>query len=194
LRNAIDNNMKFVDLKNYKFVLEPRYYFYGWSSSSRILGRVSAVKALVKARTFLPEGYNFKIWDCYRPRRIQIKMLESFRKRLHIIYPTLSPLARKKRLFTFGGYPHLRISHLGTHRRGGAFDLIIVDRARNELYMGSDHDDLTGRAETDYFENKKRLTLVEKIAKKNRRLLKRVMRKAKFMNYSPEWWHWSFNK
>lgn len=33
--------MKFVDLAKYKFIIEPRYYFYGWSSSPKITARQS---------------------------------------------------------------------------------------------------------------------------------------------------------
>lgn len=41
--------IKFVDIKKYGFVVEPRYYFYGWSKSARILARKSLVEALKKA-------------------------------------------------------------------------------------------------------------------------------------------------
>jgi len=52
--------MKFVDVKQYGFIVEPRYYFYGWSRSPEIKGRVSAVEALLLAKALLPRGYNFK--------------------------------------------------------------------------------------------------------------------------------------
>jgi D-alanyl-D-alanine dipeptidase len=88
----------------------------------------------------------------------------------------------------------MRITRLDTHRNGGSFDLTIVDKNGNELYMGTDHDDLTEKAITDFFETKKNLTLIEKEAKKNRRLLKRVLNEVGFKNYAAEWWHWSFDK
>ncbi len=188
--------MKFVDLAKYKFIIEPRYYFYGWSNSPRILVRQSVVKALVKARSFLPEGYNFKIWDCKRSLKTNVEMVKSFRRRLRLMYPKASLKKIRKILVTFcGRIPcPVREKHLDTHRRGGAVDLIIVDKGGNELYMGKDFDDLTPKAATDFFENKKQLTAIEKIARKNRRLLKRVMTRAGFKNYPVEWWHWSFNK
>lgn len=185
--------MKFINIAKFKFILEPRYYFYGWSKSPKILARESAAKALLKARSFLPKGYNFKIWDGQRTKKIQIKMAGSFRRRLRAMHPEFSGKERQKLLSEFASNPFVRITALGSHRQGGAFDLTIVDRNGNELYMGTDHDDLTPKAAVDYYENKKNLTALEKTAKKNRRLLKKAMKEAGFKEYSPEWWHWGID-
>lgn len=188
--------MKLVSLAKYRFILEPRYHFYGWSKSPEILARPSAVKALIKARSLLPKGYNFKIWDGYRSLKIQVAMLNSIWRRLRIMYPRFSHKKREELLFMFGGrrMPPRHVKELNTHRNGGAFDLTIVDQNDYELYMATDHDDLTEKAALNYFEKKKRLTSLERIAKNNRRLLKRVMTKAGFKIYEPEWWHWGYNK
>jgi len=186
--------MKFIDVKKCKFTVEPKYYFFGWTKSAKILGRESAVKALIKARKFLPKGYNFKIWDCKRPLKVQLAMLKSFKRRLSLLYPKLSQKDLKKIVLKFGAKPLRRVLRLDTHRLGGSFDLTIIDKNKNELYMGADFDDLTQKAKTDYFENRKQLTLLEREAKKNRRFLKRIMIKAGFKNYAAEWWHWSFDK
>ena len=188
--------IELIDLKKYGFVLEPRYYFFGWSKSSKILGRKSAVQALLKAKNILPKGYNFKIWDCWRPRKVQIKMLAVFKTRLQYMHPNLKNDQVIKIVGKFAGpiNPPIRVAKLGTHRNGGSFDITIIDRSGNELYMGTDHDDLTDRATTDFFESKKTLNDQELIARKNRRLLKKVLLTAGFTNYKYEWWHWSFNK
>ena len=57
--------------------------------------------------------------------------------------------------------------------------------------MGTDHDDLTARAALDYFEKGRAKSVLDREAQKNRCLLARVMKKAGFENYAPEWWHWS---
>jgi D-alanyl-D-alanine dipeptidase len=186
--------MKLVDVKNFKFLAEPRYHFFGWAKSGKVLGQVSAVKALVKARKFLPKGYNFKIWDAQRPRAVQIAMINSFRRRFKITHPKLTVKKREELVFKFAAKPLKKVIKTDTHRRGGAFDLTIVDKNGNELYMGTDHDELTKKAAADYFEKKKKLTAAEKEAKKNRRLLKKAMLSAGFENYAPEWWHWSWKK
>jgi zinc D-Ala-D-Ala dipeptidase len=186
--------IKFVDVANYGFIAEPQYYFYGWSRSPKIFGRQSAVKALAKARKFLPRGYNFKVWDCRRPLKVQKLMLDSFRKKIKKLYQKLSPKGRQKILFKFGGKASKTVKRLDTHRNGGSFDLTVVDKFGKELNMGTDFDDLTKKAALDYYKKKKNLTDKELIALKNRRLLKGALTKAGFINYSPEWWHWSYKK
>ena len=39
--------MKFVDLAKHKFVIEPRYYFYGWSFMVVLIGLIAGVTAPV---------------------------------------------------------------------------------------------------------------------------------------------------
>lgn len=185
---------RFVDVATYGFVAEPRYYFFGWAKLPAIVGRASAVKALVKARKLLPNGYNFKIWDCRRPYAVQARMVESFAKRLKLLYADRSPKERKKLLVRFSGGLVKTVTRLDTHRRGGSFDLTIVDRHGQELWMGADHDDLTEKAAMDYYEKKRTLSACEQEALKNRRMLGRALREADFVNYASEWWHWSYDK
>lgn len=193
-KNRARKKIRFVNVAEYGFVAEPRYYFFGWAKSSKIMGRASAVKALARAKRFLPKRYTFKIWDCKRPYAVQALMIESFKKRLRQLYGDLSPQDKKRLLIRFSGGLVRKVARLDTHRNGGSFDLTIVDRRGHELWMGTDHDDLTKKAAMDYYEEKKALTIMEKEARKNRRLFKKVLKKAGFENYTPEWWHWSYGK
>jgi len=152
------------------------------------------VRALGRAKKLLPKGYIFKIWDCKRSYAVQALMIESFKKRLKKLYADLSPKDRKRLLLRFSGGLVKNVTRLDTHRNGGSFDLTIVDRHGVELWMGTDHDDLTEKAAMDYYEGKKVRTIMEKEARKNRRMLKKVLEKAGFVNYAPEWWHWSYNR
>ena len=183
--------MKLVDLAKHKFVIEPRYYFYGWSKSKKILGQKKLAEALVRARKFLPAGYNFKIWDCQRPRAVQLKMIENIRRRFCAAYPRKSKKEIEKLVFTFAAKPKVRVTRPDCHRNGGAVDLTVVDKKGEELYMGTDHDDLTVRAAMDHFEKKKAVSVLDREARKNRRLLKKALSRVGFENYAPEWWHWS---
>ena len=146
--------MRYQNLKKYHFVLEPRYYFYGWKPEPHIIARLPAIQALCHARKYLPKGYNFKIWDAYRTHRVRVLMLQSFTRRLKILYPKNVCAMIVK----YAGR-NLRSSktvlRLGTHRNGGAFDLTIVNRRGEELYMGTDHDDLTDKAALWYYEKKR---------------------------------------
>lgn len=192
----LSKNLKFVDVKKYGFAVEPRYYFYGWEKFPAIMGRESAVKALIEAKKFLPRGFNFKIWDCKRARNVQFLMQKSFERRLKLAYPKFGASKIKKLVEKFGGPtpPPLVPKRLDGHGSGGAFDLTIIDAKGNELYFGTDHDDLTKKAATDFFEKKKKLSVFDKEARKNRRLLIMAMKKADFKNYAPEWWHWGYGK
>lgn len=183
--------MKLVSLSKRGLVLEPRYYFFGWSRSPQVVGSARLVKALAQARSYLPRGYTFKVWDCQRPRAVQLAMIASFRRRLKLQYPKASAARVEQMVYRFAAKPLLRVTRLDTHRHGGAVDLTIVDRRGHELYMGTDHDDLTERAATSYYETKVRFTAPEAEARRNRRLLAKVMRRAGFENFAPEWWHWS---
>ena len=186
--------MNFVDLSDHKFIVEPRYYYYGWSASPKVLGRSSAVKALVHARNLLPKGWNFKIWDMQRPRAVQLAMISSFQRRFKVEFPKLCAKDRTDLVFKFAAKPSARVTRVDTHRNGGAVDLTIVDNFEEELYMGTDHDNLSDKAALNYYEKIKRPNSVEKLARDNRRLLSMVLAKAGFENYAPEWWHWSYPK
>jgi len=186
--------MRFEEISKYKFIEEPRYYFYGWSKSPKIVGRPATIKALAAARRFLPHGYNFKIWDLQRTREIQLAMIASFYRRLQKSHPNWNKKRVEQEVFVFSAKAPKVITKLNTHRLGGAVDLTIVDRSGAELYMGTDHDDLTRKAALDYYENKPKLSALERLARQNRRLLKRVMLKAGFEPYAPEWWHWGYSK
>jgi D-alanyl-D-alanine dipeptidase len=185
---------RYADLSRAGFLVEPRYYFYGWSNSPRLYARKSAAQALAAAQALLPPGYKFKIWDAQRPREVHDEMLESFRKRLQLMHPGASRGRLRELVYRFGGKARAVVSRLDTHRNGGAFDLTVVDGLGGELFMGSDHDDLSARASLDYFEGNKRLTTIERQARDNRRLLRAVMSGAGFKKYLPEWWHWSYDK
>ncbi|HYC79646.1 MAG TPA: M15 family metallopeptidase [Candidatus Binatia bacterium] len=185
--------MKFVDLQKYGFLIEPRYYFFGWTKEKRVMGRESAVKALLRAQKLLPAGHRFKIWDMQRPRALQIIMRESFRKRLEIHHPKANKAQIEKLVNKFGALPlpDKQVVRPDCHRNGGAVDLTIVNRNGVELYMGTDHDDLTDRAATRYFHNLKNPGMLDLLAKKNRNILIRAMSKAGWDELPAEWWHWS---
>lgn len=70
-------------------------------------------------------------------------------------------------------------------------DLTLVNAEGDELYMGTDHDDLTARAASDYFEYLASPSRLDREVRTNRRLLRSVMLAAAFMPYRYEWWHWS---
>ena len=183
--------MTLVDLAPYGFVLEPRYWFFGWSRTPKVRLRKTVADQLARARMHLPTGFNFKIWDGYRTYTTQVLMIASFRKRLICANPDLSDAAREVLVWRYAAKPRRKATRPDAHRTGGAVDLTIVDRSGRELDMGTDHDALLAESALDYYERKRLLAPRERTIRANRRLLKKAMRSAGFLTYAPEWWHFS---
>ena len=101
--------LKIVGLKEFNFLVEPRYYFYGWSDLKSCFVRVSVVKKLILAKSYLPKGYNFKIWDGFRRKETQRLLRISFRKRLENLYPDWNSKKISKALNIFTGSPIKKI-------------------------------------------------------------------------------------
>ena len=100
----------------------------------------------------------------------------------------------KKMLIKYtGGYDILKKKRFApdTHLGGGAVDLTIM-KGKKELSMGGIK--LNEKSHLNYFEKKKKLTKKEKEIRDNRRLLKKVMKKARFKPSLHEWWHWGYKK
>jgi D-alanyl-D-alanine dipeptidase len=185
--------LKLVDLAKYGFLVEPRYYFYGWSKMKSCFARSSVAQKLLLAEKYLPKGCNFKIWDGFRTRQTQRLIRLSFKKRLENLHPDWGSKRILDALNIFTGLPGKKVTLKG-HFTGGALDLTIVNENGEELDMGVDFDDITEKASLNYFEKKKSLNWRGKNVKKNRRLLKGVMKKSGFKPYLPEWWHWFYDR
>ena len=183
--------VRLVDLAPYGFVLEPRYWFYGWSRSPRMRLRRAVSDRLLRARETLPAGWNFKIWDGYRTYATHVRMVESFRKRLACACPELSARRRENLLWRYAGRVRKRVTRPDTHRNGGAVDLTLLDARGQELDLGTDHDALVPEAALDFFDRIRRPDPGQREIRDNRRILARAMAGAGFLRYPPEWWHWS---
>lgn len=127
-------------------------------------------------------GYSLKIFDAYRP----VKAVEFFKewakkpednqKVKAEFYPTFS----RQQLFE-EGYIALRSSH----SRGGAVDLTLHDlKKKTDVDMGGIFDYFHAISSTE-------TKLITKNQQENRYLLKSLMEKEGFANYSGEWWHYS---
>ena len=181
---------KLVNAKKYGFKINHKYRAEWRAKSQKIFLRKSVAEALAKARSYLPEGYNFEIHDGKRSVEDQRKIIKicekNFKKKCPKNWHNL--LVR----YT-GGYKYLNhrpfvpASHLG----GGAADLTVI-KERKEINMGGTS--FNEKDNLNYFEKKKKLTKKENEIKENRRLLKKAMRKAGFKAYAPEWWHWGYMK
>ncbi|MEW6770876.1 MAG: M15 family metallopeptidase [Bacillota bacterium] len=125
------------------------------------LRKGTADKLKLVAAEVAGRGYRLKIWDAYRPPRVQFEMW----------------LAVPDRRFVAD--PHTGFS---AHSRGCAVDLTLIDAAGRELDMPSAFDDFSPRADRNYSD-------VSPVQAANARYLERVMVKYGFVPSPTEWWH-----
>ncbi|NDV63708.1 M15 family metallopeptidase [Bacteroides sp. 224] len=136
-----------------------------------------AAEALVAAQRFLKEQYpafNLVIYDATRPMSAQRKMWNLVKGTSKSIY--VSNPAR-------GG---------GLHNYGLAVDVSILDSLGLPLPMGTEFDHLGYESHITQEDVLVRNKIITPEEKKNRELLRRVMRKAGYRALNSEWWH--FNK
>ena len=180
---------KLVDLEKAGFVVNNKFRK-DWTGSKKIFLRKSVANALIRAKKLLPKGYNFEIHDGKRSVEDQRKIIKICEEDFKNKYPG----SWKERLVIFtGGYKSLTQKiPKHTHRHGGAVDLTILNKKGRQLNMGGRK--FNESSYLNYYERRKNLTEKEKVVRKNRRLLKKVMKKAGFIENPYEWHHWGFGR
>ncbi len=145
-----------------------------------------AVEALCKVQEdALKQDLTIKIFDGYRPAKAVAyfmewaKLPESNLAIKDIFYPKHN----KPELFELG-----YIAKQSSHSRGSALDLTLAHRKTGEsLDMGTHFDFFDDLSHTENNNITHEQT-------KNRQLLKALMEKHGFKNFSKEWWHYSLVK
>jgi len=124
--------------------------------------RLKTAKALLNANEeFIKMGYRLKIFDCYRPHDVQIKMW--------VILPGTHYVANPKKG--------------SIHNRGGAVDVTLIDKNGDELDMGTPFDYFGKEANHTY-------TKHNSTVQNNRNILKNTLKKHGFRSIYSEWWHY----
>ncbi|MBN9070294.1 MAG: M15 family metallopeptidase [Rhizobiales bacterium] len=146
---------------------------------------LAAVQAALKA-----EGRTLVVFDCYRPRRAVLDML-SWARQGTAADPQWHPGVRRDRLVAEG-----YIAGRSAHSRGSTVDLAIAPldekgaapdpacgtRGARTLDFGTGFDCFAPESATAS-------QAVPPAARRNRRDLTALMKKAGFRNYAREWWH-----
>ncbi|GAC1586875.1 MAG: M15 family metallopeptidase [Ginsengibacter sp.] len=127
--------------------------------------RIGVYQALIKVQNELSEKkLGLVIWDAYRPFAVTQMMWDKIHDERYVANPK-----------TGSG-----------HNKGIAVDLTIIDNSGNLLPMGTDFDNFTDTAHSDF-------TQLNENVIHNRQLLKEVMQKYGFKNLQTEWWHFYFD-
>ncbi|HXH30362.1 MAG TPA: M15 family metallopeptidase [Bacteriovoracaceae bacterium] len=155
----------------------------GYLRAEALMAKVPA-KALCRVQKSAKKlGVALKIFDSFRPVKA-VKFFQAWAQkpeddqaRKALYYPTFT----RRQLFEQGF-----IANKSSHSRGGAVDLTLVDlESGKELDMGSAFDFFDDLSNTE----SPRIG-PQQLA--NRMLLKKLMEKEGFRNFSQEWWHYSF--
>ena len=141
---------------------------------------------LRQAKSFVPKGIFFKVFELYRPMERQVffwdRIISDFQKR----YPYAATTEIEEKANVFIANPYKQGSG---HQSGAAIDLTLCDAEGNELDMGTRYQEFNPMTET--FPNSDILTTRQK---ENRLILFHAMEQAGFVNYFPEWWHYSYGE
>lgn len=143
--------------------------------------RENVAKRLAIAQSYLPKGYKLMLRCGYRPFSLQKKRYYWMYNRLKKQHPDWAPSKLRNETSKCVAPPDI----VPPHSTGGAVDISIIGPDNKQLDMGERLGYFTEKTYTDS-------SKISSTAKKNRKLLIKVMTKAGFVNYPTEWWHWSF--
>lgn len=135
-----------------------------------------ALVSLICAQQLLKEkhpGYSLIVYDAARPMSVQKKMWNVVKGTSKSIY--VSNPSR-------GG---------GLHNYGLAVDVSIVNEKGEALSMGTEVDHLGPEAHITNEAELVRSGTISKEERRNRQLLRQIMRKAGFRSLNSEWWHFN---
>lgn len=193
------NKNPLVDLADYGFLVRKRYYEYDWTEDPACRVRKEVAEALLDAQECLQKWaqftncYRLVIWDGYRDFPTHRKMVESFRRRLRAMHPGASPEFITAEVKKYASTESRVCLARGSNRIGEAVDLTIADEYGDEIWMGTDHDDLTKKAHPYYFDKFPRKP-AERDIHDWRMLFREVMEDAGFRPHPDEWWHFGWFK
>lgn len=149
-----------------------------YDTLDKVYVREYVAKKLARAQVelnALKPGYRLLIYDGVRPLGVQQEMWDAL--------DTIPPARRG----LFVSNP----KNGSVHNYGMAVDITILDEKGTPLDMGAGYDDMRKIAypsEEDYFLKKGELKLFQV---ENRKLLRKVMKIAGFVNIPSEWWHFN---
>ncbi|MEW6573785.1 MAG: M15 family metallopeptidase [Bacillota bacterium] len=160
----------FVDLGEYVPELEVELVYYTehnftgrklYDDPRAYLRRGTAEKLKKVLAEVAQRGYRLKIWDAYRPPRVQFEMWAVAPDSRYLVNP-------------HKGY--------SPHSRGCAVDVTLIDSSGRELDMPSGFDEFSPKADRDYSD-------VTPTRAANSRYLEEVMVRHGFISIRSEWWH-----
>ncbi len=198
---AFDERMK--DVRNegiaganhYFTASNPPYFEKVPGAIEELYLRESVVDRLRQANAQLQsQGLEFYIFDGWRPQAIQRHFHGVwFPQWLRDNRPDIPENQIMEEVERYWSPPSEGEASPSPHSTGGATDLTLRYKdTKQPLYMGGIFDDLTDNAHTDWFERAEPVSMSDREARANRRLLYWLMDAMGFANNPTEWWHFSY--
>lgn len=161
--------------------------------------RQSVLAALLTAQRelqqYLPAG-KIKIFDAYRPLEVQQFMVDyTFQQVLqqrNLGINDLSPAQQEaiwQEVYQIWAVPSSDPLTPPPHSTGAAIDVTLVDAQGQELDMGCAIDEMSPRAQADYYATSTKSQ--EQQYQHHREILHQSMLKGGFKRHRGEWWHFS---
>ncbi|MDD3687261.1 MAG: M15 family metallopeptidase [Bacteroidales bacterium] len=178
-----ENNDELVDLSNYNFVIDSKYFKNGMSNTPKLYIRKAIALKLEKIQNKLSD-YKFKIWDAYRPQYVQENIYQDYWQKLEKENPDWNEEKLKEEVGKFVSPTNIN-DRIPPHATGGAIDLTLVNKNGKELNMGTEFDYFGPEASSDYQD-------LDKEILENRKLLHNAMKEEDFTPDTDEWWHFDY--
>jgi D-alanyl-D-alanine dipeptidase len=143
--------------------------------------RVAVAEKLLRVQDSLPAKVRLSVAECYRPLSLQQRYWERVNNKLRSEQPSWSDAEVANEAAKYVAPPWIT----PPHSTGGAIDLVLIDDEGRELDMGSGLNEQCPQMMTA-------TAGLSSVARANRKLLVNGMESAGFVNYSHEWWHFSY--
>lgn len=151
--------------------------------------RKTVKEMLDKAAESLDDGYQFLIWDAWRPFSLQKELFEKYSidiiKMFHL--ENMNEEERTQFISQYVANPKEDKIFPPAHTTGGAIDLTLLKDGK-ELDFGTEFDSFSDKTNTTWFENHDE----DNEIRDNRRYLYWTMIHAGFTNLPSEWWHYEY--
>lgn len=189
--DIVDNHEPMVDLINQDdIVFGPSPEVPNNTDYTKL--RKTVYEKLKQAQALLPSGLRFCLYEGYRSLQLQQMLFDGRYEKVKACFPDWSPLEifnETTRLVSpvihFNGS-----KNIPPHSTGGAVDIYLIDKAGNPVDMG-----ILVKDWMDDIDGSLSLTASDKItpeAKKNRKIMGDALAAVGFVNFSNEYWHWSY--
>lgn len=145
--------------------------------------RACVAERLATAAQHLPKGTRLEFVEGYRPPQLQERFFDEYSSRLRTLHGDLGDEELTLLASRFVAPPAV-----APHPTGGAVDVTLCRADGEELDMGTRVNASPEETRLACYTD----AAVRPAARRNRAVLVAALTRAGFVNYPPEWWHWSY--